>query len=581
MIDFVKRVLPYYRPHKLQIIAGLVFIVFANGFQALGPWVLRDAINGLEDNLVASRLWLLAGLIVGVAILSGFFRFLMRRTIISASRHVEYHMRQSLFEHLLSLEPAFYDRSRIGDLMTRSTSDIEQVRMVIGPALMYMVNTLFGFIFGITLMLLISPKLTLIVLGIAPVVAAVVFFLARKVHHASTESQKSYSDLSALAQENLAGIRVVKAFLRMEDQKARFAGRSEDLRSKNMRLVWLQAVFMPAVMLVFGGAVASILLVGGNLIIQGVLQIGDFVAFVSYLMLLTWPMISIGWVVSLFERGRASLIRIQELMGRTPALADPTDESSPSDKKGEVLFEKVAFTYPEASRPTLEEISFQVQQGGTLGIVGSVGSGKSTVGSLLARLYDLDAGRILLNGRDIREWSKENLRARIVTVPQDPLLFSVSIRENITLGRPFSDQEVEDAIEISRLVQDVPEFPQGLETEVGERGITLSGGQKQRVAIARAVIRKPEVIVFDDALSAVDADTEDQILQNLRGYLEARTAIIVSHRISSVADADEILVLEDGKIVERGTHSDLLKGKGVYAHIFKRQKLEKELEDAA
>ncbi|MCB2198026.1 ABC transporter ATP-binding protein/permease [bacterium] len=580
MLDFLKRVIPYYRPHKKRILWGLLFIVVANGFQSLGPWVLRNAINGLENELTASRLWQYAGVIIAVAVGSGLFRFLMRRTIIGASRHVEYSLRQNLFEHLLSLEPAFYDRSRIGDLMTRSTSDIEQVRMVIGPALMYTTNTIFGFIFGISLMLAISVKMTLIVILIAPIVSVVVFFVGRKVHTASTQSQQAFSDLSAMVQENLSGIRVVKAFRQIRSQEEKFDERSSGLRAKNMRLVLLQAIFMPAVMFVFGGAVAGIMILGGKLIIDGVLRVGDFVAFVSYLMLLTWPMISVGWVVSLFQRGRASLIRIQELLGREPSLADPSDPTNPNGAKGEVRFDHVTFTYPEAATITLEEVSFDLKSGGTLGVVGRVGSGKSTIASLLARLYEIDKGSIQLNGVDLRSWRKDQLRARLAVVPQDPLLFSVSIRENITLGGDYSDEDVAAAVEISRLVQDVPEFPRGLETEVGERGITLSGGQKQRVAIARAVIRRPEVIVFDDALSAVDADTEERILENLSNYLEARTAIIISHRISSVANADEVLVLDEGKVVERGHHKELLESKGVYADIFKRQKMEKELENS-
>ena len=579
MLDFIRRVLPYYRPHKARIIAGLVFIIIANGLQALGPWVLRGVVNGLQTEVTKTQLWHYAFLIVGVAAGSGLFRFLMRRTIIGASRHVEFQMRQSLFDHLLSLEPAFYDRSRIGDLMTRSTSDIEQIRMVIGPALMYTVNTIFGFVFGISLMLMISVKLTLVVVLIAPVVSTVVFLVGRRVHVASTQSQQAFSDLSAMVQENLSGIRVVKAFRQIPAQEERFGVKSSNLRRKNMRMILLQAIFMPAIMVVFGVAIAAILVIGGKLIIDGVLLVGDFVAFSGYLMLLTWPMISVGWVVSLFQRGRASLVRIQELMGREPVLSDPVEPKPGNGESGRVSFDEVVFRYPEAAVTTLEKISFSLEPGGTLGVVGRVGSGKSTIASLLARLYDIEDGSIQLNGSDIREYTKDYLRTHLAVVPQDPLLFSISIRENITLGGDYSDEEVNLAVEISRLVQDVPEFPNGLDTEVGERGITLSGGQKQRVAIARAIIRKPQVIVFDDALSAVDADTEEQILKNLGEYLEKRTAIIISHRISSVSNADEIIVLDEGKLAERGTHKYLLERKGVYADIFKRQKMERELED--
>jgi len=578
MREFIKRVLPYYRPYRKQIIAGLVFIIFTNAFQSLGPWVLRNAINGLQEHISESRLWHYAGLIIAVSIGAGIFRYLMRRTIIGASRYVEYDIRQKFFRHLLKLEPAFYDRSRIGDLMTRSTSDIEQVRMVLGPALMYTVNTIFGFIFGISLMLVISPLLTLVVVFVAPFVSIVVFYMGRRIHVASTASQQAFSDLSAQVQENLAGIRVVKAFRQHDSQEGKFAGRSGTLRGRNIRLVWLQAAFMPTVMFVFGGAVAAILVLGGKQIIEGNLKVGDFVAFVSYLMLLTWPMISVGWVVSLAQRGRASLIRINEYMVRDPALHDPLDAITESEEKGHVQFENVTFTYPEAAFVTLKDVSFDLKPGGTLGVVGRVGSGKSTIASLLARMYDINDGVIRVDGHDIRDWARDSLRGRLAVVPQEALLFSVSIRENITLGGDYSDEEVDRAIEISRLVQDVPEFPHGLDTEVGERGITLSGGQKQRVAIARAIIRKPEIIVFDDALSAVDSDTEELILQNLSKYLEARTAIIISHRISSVSSADEIIVLEDGAIAERGRHSTLLRKKGVYADIFRKQKMKDELE---
>lgn len=582
MAEFIRRVLYYYRPYRGAVIAGLVFVVLANVFKSLSPWVLRLAVNSIESGLERAELWHWAGLIVGVAALAGLFTLLMRKKVISVSRHIEYDIRQRLLRHLLALDPSFYDRSRIGDLMTRSTLDIEQVRMVIGPALMYTVNTIFGFLFAMVLMFTISVPLTLIVILIGPIVAGLVFLVGRRVHRASTESQEAFSDLSAFVQENVSGIRVVKAFLQHEHQQREFAGRSGTLLKKKMKLVLFQGTFMPLIMLLFGTAVSAIMLVGGYYIIEGTLRVGDYVAFTGYLMMLTWPMVSIGWVVSLAQRGRASLERINDLLDRGPGLPDPDPPSDPPPRgNGTVRFDSVTFTYPQATAPALNSVSFELKPGATLGIVGRVGSGKSTIASLITRMYDVSNGRLRFDGVDVRDWSLAGLRGRIAVVPQDPLLFSTSIRDNIRLGGEFSEDEVARAVEISRLVQDIDSFPDGLDTEVGERGITLSGGQKQRVAIARAVIRDSELILFDDALSAVDASTEEKILDNLNRHLEDRTAIIITHRTTSVHEADEILVIDDGAIVECGRHGELIKRGGVYADLFRRQKMARELEEAA
>jgi ATP-binding cassette, subfamily B, multidrug efflux pump len=580
MKKFITAVLPYYKPYKWKILMGILFVMLTNGFIVLGPWVLRIAINGLKDGVQPSKIWTYAGLIVGVALIASIFRFLMRKTIISASRYMEYDMRQTLFKHMLILDPSFYDHSKIGDLMTRSTSDIEQVRMVIGPGLMYAINTTFGFIFGITLMLTISIKMTLLVLMIAPIISVLVFFLSKLTHKASMESQEAFSALSATVQENLSGIRVVKAFQQSETQKALFDKNSSILKSKNMVLVFVRGAFFPIIMVVFGLAIAGIMLVGGWEIINGKQQIGDFVAFTSYLMILTWPIVTVGWVVTLFQRGRASMERIDEILNLEPDLQDSDEELTEVDDslKGSVSYKNLGFTYPKSETPVFNDITFDLKKGNTLGIVGRVGTGKSTIASLLVRLYEATSGQIEVDGVDIRRWKKFDLRERIALVPQDPLLFSTTIRENIALGIEYSEDEINQAVEISRLVQDLEDFPHGLETEIGERGVTLSGGQKQRVAIARAVIRRPEIILFDDALSAVDADTEEQIVKNLNRFLKGRTSIIITHRISSVIEANEIIVIDNGDIVERGTHSELVKSGGIYTNIFQMQKLRDELE---
>lgn len=555
--------------------------LLANVFAVLQPWLVRDAINGLQSEISKEQIWKLAGLIIAVSLGTGMFNFGKRRLVIGVSRSMEFDLRQKLMRHLIALEPAFYDRSRIGDLMTRATSDIEQVRMVIGPALMYMTSTITGFIFSITLMMLISVKLTIIVLILGPVISTLVFLIGRFMHKASTESQEAFSDLSAMVQENLAGVRVVQAFRQIDPQKELFATRSKRLKKNNLRLVLLNGSFFPSIMLIFGFAIALILLYGGRAIIDGKMLVGDFYAFTSYLMMLTWPMISTGWVVSLFQRGRASMERIQKLLEHEVQLSDPDDPITEPAKPGEVRFEKVNFRYPEGSAEVLADFNFDVKSGKTLGIVGRVGSGKSTVAHLMTRLYSPQEGRIEVEGVELHDWSSDALRNRIAVVPQEALLFSSSIRDNITLGGEYSDEDVQRAIQISRLDQDVEDFPFGLDTEVGERGITLSGGQKQRVAIARAVIRKPQIVIFDDALSAVDAETEEKILENFHAFLEGRTALIISHRVTSVSAADEILVLEDGRVAERGHHEQLIARNGIYAQIFQEQRFATELEGVA
>ncbi|MFH0881467.1 MAG: ABC transporter ATP-binding protein [bacterium] len=582
MLPFLRNLSPYYRSYRGRVFLGLFFSLVGNMFTVAGPWYIRLAINGLQTSITHQKLWTYAGMILLVAAASGLFRFFTRRLVIGVSRFIEYDMRQKLIRHLLKLEPAFFDRSRVGDLMTRSTSDIEQVRMVVGPALMYMTGTVTSFIFALVLMAKISPKMTTIVLFIAPLMGVLVYFLGRLEHKASAEAQAAFSDISAMVQENLAGIRVVKAFRQIPQQEAFFARRSDTLRLKNLKMVFIDGSYMPLIMLVMGSGIAGILLVGGQQIIAGKLLVGDFVAFISYLMMLAWPMISTGWVVSLLQRGRASLERIHHLLDREPRLVDPVEGAVVEPRKpGTLEFGKVSFRYPETDVDVLREVSFKVKSGGTLGIVGRVGCGKSTIAHLLTRMYATEQGKVRVEGVDMRDWESVALRKGIAVVPQDPLLFSTSIRENINLGGDYSDAELDRAVEISRLVQDIPDFPNGLETEVGERGITLSGGQKQRVAIARALIRDPRIVIFDDALSAVDAETEEMILKNFKTYLKNRTTVIISHRVTSVANADEIIVMDRGEILERGTHADLVRKRGAYAQLFREQRISAELEDAA
>lgn len=579
MRDFFKKIIPYYKPYKYRILFGLLFVVFANAAKAFRPWVLRLGVNAIEDGVVPEKLWSYAGYLILVAAISGAFTLLMRLFIVGASRYVEYDLRHSVMQHFFKLQPAFYDHAKIGDLMTRITSDVEQVRMVLGPALMYTVNTIFGFLFSLSFMAMISPKLTVIVLFIGPVISYMVFLISKRIHVASHQSQQAFADVSAVVQENISGIRVVKAFRQENAQEERFDGKSDRLLRKNMRLILLRSIFFPAVMSIFGLAVGAILLAGGYQIIQGSLRIGDFVAFVSYLMMLTWPMVSTGWVISLYQRGKASFDRIEDVLN-----SELDEDIAPINEaqileRGTVRVENLKFKYPKTNVPVLRDISFTLKEGMTLGIVGRVGSGKSSIASVLTKQYPYSSGLVIIDGFESSKWNKAQLREHLSLVPQEPLLFSATIRENITLGTTYSEEQVKHALEASQLVQDLEDFPDGLETEVGERGITLSGGQKQRVAIARAIIREPEIIIFDDALSAVDTATEEKIVENLNLYMKNRTSIIITHRISSVMNADEILVLDEGKIVERGTHVELTALKGAYSEIFQQQRMAEELED--
>jgi len=580
MINFIRNTYPFYKPYKWLVLLGILFILLTNALQMAGPWLLRGAVNAFETGFDKHDLWVFAGKFILIAIFAGVFRYAMRKTLISVSRYIEYDIRKELYDNLIKLDTSFFDHARVGDLMTRLTSDIEQIRMVIGPALMYSVNTVFGFVFGISLMLLINVQMTSVMLLLAPLVVIVVFLLGSVVHSASMASQQAFSDLSVVVQENLSGIRVVKAFLQSDAQEKLFEEKAQTLKSKNLRLVIIRGAFMPAIMLLFGLGIAAILLLGGHLIMQDKLMIGDFVAFFSYMMLLTWPMIALGWVVSLFQRGRASFERVQALTSTDQTIVDGdyTGDSATSESKEHIIYENVGFSYNKDNNYELSDIQISLIKGNVLGVVGRVGTGKTTLISLLTRLYDVSEGKILVDGIDVRKWNKKALRSKIGIVPQDPLLFSTSIKNNITMFEEYSDEDVSKAIEISRLVQDIPDFPFGLETEVGERGITLSGGQKQRVAIARAVIRNPEILIFDDALSAVDTDTEEKILSNLDTFFEGRTNIIISHRLSSVVNADEIIVLEENHIVERGKHEDLIKLGGTYSDIFRKQELAAELE---
>lgn len=578
-----RRLLPYFRPYLKGVVWGLVLVVIANFFTIAGPLLLKLAIDSLTESLSRDLIVRYALLIVAVAVVGGAARFGMRQLLNSISRRIETDLRDDLFEHLLHLPPEFYDRWRTGDLMSRATNDVLAVRQVAGPAIMYLVNTTAVSLFALALMIWISPTLTgfaMIPMILIPI--AVVWF-GQRIHVRFERIQEQFSELTNFVQENFAGIRIVKAYAREVDQSSRFGGRSRDYMDRNMDLAKIWGAFFPALQFLGGLGALVVLWLGGLQVMDGTITIGDFVAFGFYLTLLMWPMIAVGWVTNLFQRGAASMARINKLMDTPPVITDG-DAAVETPIRGRIEFRNVWFRYPGTERWVLEDVSFELEAGQTVALVGSTASGKSTVARLIGRLYDVTRGAVLIDGVDVHDYRLAHLRAAIATVPQEPFLFSDSLRSNLVLddglddGRDDGDGRLERAIEVAQLNPTLEEIPDGIDTLLGERGINLSGGQKQRATIARALYRDTPILMLDDALSAVDTVTEEAILGGLREFMGGRTSIIVSHRVSAVAGADRILVFEDGRLAESGTHGELIARGGVYARLLERQLLSEELQ---
>ena len=564
------------------------------------PGVVREAVDAVprmvevhgafQGTPVADALFadfrralvLLGALVVALSLLSGLFLFLMRRLVVVASRDIEYDLRNRLYAHLQTLSGAFYNRFATGDVMTRATSDIERVRRYVGPALMYLARAAAGIVTALVVMLAISPTLTFWSLLPMPVLAVLVFVVSRLVHLRTDRQQKAYSSLTSRVQEALSGIRVVKAYAQEGTWAGRIDAASEAYQDRALDLARVDAAFRPILMTLIGASTVLVVAVGGRLVIAGALTVGNIVEFVLYVTILTWPVASFGYVVSMVQQASASMSRIAEILDIQPDIQDgEATDASIAAVEGRVTFEDVHFRYTPDGPDVLSGVSFDVPAGTTLGIVGRTGSGKSTLVELVPRLIDPTAGRVLIDGHDARALPVAVLRGAIGYVPQEVFLFSDTVGNNIAFGEiDASGELVRAAAEEADLLANVDGFPLGFETIVGERGITLSGGQKQRTAIARALIRQPEILLFDDALSAVDVRTEATILENLRRQFGRRTVVVVSHRVSAVQDADLILVLEDGRVTERGTHAELVEQGGAYAEMARKQQLEAELEDA-
>jgi ATP-binding cassette subfamily B protein len=584
MLATLRPLFPYLRRYSRDFAWGGLSVVISNAIWILFPQVIRIAIDDLNHGVTRQKIFLYAGLLVLISASKGVFLFLTRWIIIGISREIEFDLRNDLFRHLERQPAAYFQQHRTGDIMARMTNDLNAVRMLLGPAIMYSANTVLFSIGALYFLLRISPRLTLVALVPLPLASILVQSLGRKIHERFERIQAMYSEISAQAQENFSGARLVRAFAQEEAQIAAFEKSNKENIRRGLRLVQLMGMLWPTLEFVLGLAMAITLLVGGHEVLSHRISIGDFVAFNTYMVMLTWPVIALGWVVNLWQRGTASVVRIDELLSDKPTIDNAeADSSIPANLTllGDIEFRDLSFSYSgsDAGRAeVLHSLSLKVPAGSSLAIVGPTGSGKSTLVNLIPRLYDAAPGSVLIDGRPIREYPLDVLRANIGFVPQETFLFIQTIRGNIAFGAPLaSDEEVLQAAEAAHIRREFEEFPAGLATMVGERGITLSGGQKQRTAIARAVIRNPRILILDDALSSVDTYTEEQILGELQRVMKGRTTLFISHRISTVRHADQIAVLVGGRVVELGTHDELIARNGYYADLFQKQLLEEEL----
>jgi len=580
----LKRLLPFYRPYTGDVAWGLLLTVGSAAFSSVVPWFLRRALDGIRAGAPLKSIWLLAAAMIGVSLIGGVGRYWMRELLNGVSRHIEFDLRNSLFRQLESVDATYYSRMRTGDLMARLTNDLSAVRMAAGPAIMYLTNTVAGGAFALAFMIHISPRMTLLAALPMAILPALGLWMGKHIHARFEAVQSHFSDLTTLAQENLAGVRIVRAFRQEDAEIARFAALNEGYLEKNMRLTQLYGLMQPGFSVFAGLGMVAVLWLGGRFVISGEITVGSFVAFGMYLGMLTWPLIALGWVINLFQRGAASMTRLLDVLDATSALVEPEHPRAlPAAAAGgrTLEFRNVSFHYPtEPGQPVrwvLRDISFTAPAGSTIGIVGATASGKSALMDLVPRLFDPQEGQILLDGVPIRDVNHDTLRREIGYVTQESFLFSDTLASNLAYGTE-DEAAGEWAAEIAQLDETIKQFPGGYSTLLGERGINLSGGQKQRAALARALARKPSIVLLDDALSAVDTHTEAQILHSLRGALADRTALIASHRVSAIRDATWIIVLDEGRIVEQGRHPDLIAAAGRYWSLLSRQQLEDSIE---
>jgi ATP-binding cassette subfamily B multidrug efflux pump len=578
----LRPLVPYLKKYRRGYAVGTVSVLLMNGIWVLFPKVIQRAFDDLRLGVTRHKLLTYALLLLGIALSKAIFQFLTRWIVIGISRDIEFDLRNDLFRHLEGLSYSYYQRTRTGDIMARATNDLNAVRMLLGPAIMYTANTIVFTAAALGFMVAISPKLTLYAFLPLPIASVVIQYFGRQIHERFEKIQAMFSEISARAQENFSGARIIRAYVQEDAEIASFENANREYIARSLKLVRLMGMLWPTLETMVGFAIPLVLWVGGREVIQGRITPGAFVAFLTYIMQLTWPVIALGWVINIFQRGTASMARINEILIEKPAIDDSAARAligtgaRPRQIQGEIEFRNLNFAYN--GTPVLHDINLRIPAGSSLAIVGPTGSGKTTLVSLIPRIYDAAPGSVLIEDRPIREYRLEDLRHSVGFVPQETFLFSDTIRENIAFGKAqATDQEVREAAEAASIASDIKGFPEQFQTMVGERGITLSGGQKQRTAIARAILRDPRILILDDALSSVDTHTEDKILNHLREIMQGRTTIFISHRVSTVRNADRIAVLHSGRIVELGTHDELIALNGYYTELYNKQLLEEEL----
>lgn len=580
--------------YRYRLLLGLVFVTISNIFGVLPAQIIRISFDLVNDNINYYKLFdgfdlqtstytvfgnvvlLFGALVLLTALIRGIFLFFMRQTIIVVSRLIEYDLKNEIYGHYQKLTLAFYRRNNTGDLMNRVSEDVSRVRMYLGPGIMYTINTVVLFILVTATMFSINPKLTFYTLLPLPIMGLTIYYVHSLINKRSEEIQEQLSNLSTFTQESFSGIRVLKAFVKEKAVQESFNVESENYKNRSMVLAKVQALFMPAFIFLVGISILLTVYVGGIEVAKGNITPGNIAEFIVYVNLLTFPAMALGWITSMIQRAAASQKRINEFLNTQPEIISTSTLSKKIE--GDIEFRNVSLTYPDTGIKALDSVSFQVKKGEIVAIIGRTGSGKSTIANLLSRMYDATDGDILLDGISLKKYSLQNLREQIGVVPQEVFLFSDTIRNNIAFGNERMDEQaIKEAAKNAAILDSILDFPQTFDTQLGERGITLSGGQKQRISIARAIAKEPEILIFDDCLSAVDTKTEEEILSNLGEIMRGKTSIIISHRVSTIKNADKIIVLDNGRIIEEGTHNSLLNKKGAYFTLYEKQLLDEEL----